>query len=187
MYLCSQPRHGTILPQRIMISDGGGAMVTVKEWRINLDKDGTPCLIILNEKYQNHDILRLDSEDITFEPWSISFWREDRNDKVEKYECDYNHLSRGQKPTPIDQLLQMGTITEKKRHSLVFLYEFLSGVMLRTNPVITDKSWDLEALLDKYSYLGEQIHGVEFDRIADFLYRKFTCKGVNRSGRYFFE
>lgn len=153
-------------------------MITAKNWRIKIDKDGTPCLIILNEKYQNHDILRLDSEDVIFEPWSIAFWRVGKNDKVEKYECPYENLSRGQKATPIDQLLQMHTITEKKRHSLVFLYEFLSGVVLRTKPVIVDKSWDLNALLDKYSYLDEQIQGVDFERVADFLSRRLTCKAV---------
>ena len=162
-------------------------MITAKNWSIKIDKDGIPCIIIPDEKYPRKEVIQLASEDVTFMRGGFKFWYAPKNKESQEYECLYKFLDRYQKATPLSELIRLGAIKEEQQHSLVFLYEVISGVVFRTVPVVKDKSWDFDALLNKYSYLGEQIQGVDFKWDADSLYRRLTCKGVNKNEKYFFE
>ena len=157
-------------------------MITVKEWSIKLDKDGMPYLIILDEKYHIQKVIRLESEEVNFNQQGFSFERIGRRGRTEKYECLYKYLSREQTPSPIDQLLKMGSIKEKKRHSLVFLYELVSGIVLRINPIVKCESLDIDALVGSYAYLNDQFGGVDFKEVATSLHRSLTDKKADRNG-----
>jgi len=158
-------------------------MIVVKDWRIKLSQDGTPTIIVSNEKYQSYETLQLDSKDIVFKQSGITFRYVSKSGKVKEYECLYDNLSKKQPPTPIDQLMILGAVTGRKRHSLVFLYELLAGVVLSTKPVVKQEPLDVDGLLRRYAYLEQQLAGVDFKKVADDLYRRLTGKGVTESGK----
>lgn len=140
-------------------------MTTVTKWSIKIEKDGTPYISMVDERYQIKKKLRFASEDIIFTQDGI------RSKKPQEYECLYKYLDRKQSPTPLSELVKLGEIAEEKPHSLTFLYELLSGVAIRTKPVIKLEPLNVDALLKKYSYLGEQISGVDFYGVAKDLDR----------------
>ncbi|MCM1237209.1 MAG: hypothetical protein NC489_44645 [Ruminococcus flavefaciens] len=158
-------------------------MTTVKEWSIKLDKDGMPYLVILNERYQIKKVIRLESEDVSFNQQGISFECTSRKGRTEEYVCQYKCLSREQTPSPISQLLEIGTIKGKQRHSLVFLYELLSGVVLSTMAVYQGEPLNVDALVKSYDYLEEQFNGVDFQEVASSLRKSLIDKGVDKNVR----
>lgn len=162
-------------------------MFTLKDWRVKIDKDGTPYIKVPYDMNLKKEKVQLNSEDITFTQAGIEFRQTDKNDAVQEFECLYKYLSSKQASAPLSEMVRLGEVQEEKQHSLVFLYELVAGVVLRSKPIVKDKSWDMDALLNKYSYLGWQIVGVDFKKTADSLYRKLTGGGVNKDGRYFFE
>ena len=141
-------------------------MFELKEWRILIDKDGTPCISWSNGAFGEMQVSP-DSREILVTNEGIVFTWIARK-QILHYKCLFSNLSYEVPPTLLDTPIgKSGQVKRAKSHVLTFIYEFASIVLTNKCQVILNKvPLDLEALLTKYDAFRGQLEGLDYERIA---------------------
>ena len=98
-----------------------------------------------------------------------------RRDKIARYECPFNELGYTAPPTPIAQLQTMRCVTTVPQgHILIFLYEFICGVLTEaTTYIIKKQPFDMYDLASAYS---ELLEGVSLKKIKEAVLNKYCVE-----------
>lgn len=145
-------------------------METIKRWIIRIGKGGKPFLLYEDNKYGTARIVELESKDVIFRQEGFEFSQIGKQGKPEMFECLYENLDTEQ---PVAPLSKLPYEVSDKQHSLLFLYEILSGVALRAKPVVKVEALDVDKLLEKYASLSKQLDRVDFHKVVEFLNEHF--------------
>lgn len=96
-----------------------------------------------------------------------------RRGKITRYECPLNELGYTAPPTPIAQLQAMRCVSNiPQGHILIFLYEFICGVLTEATPYIIKKQpFDMYDLASAYS---EQLENVSIKNIKAAVLNKYA-------------
>lgn len=151
----------------------------IKKWKIRIQSDGRPAITF--PKGRQDGVLLPEAEDIELSDegliFSISRWG-----KITRYECPFNELGYTAPPTPIAQLQAMRCVSNiPQGHILIFLYEFICGVLTEATPYIIKKQpFDMYELAEQY-FQCKQIEGVSLKKIreADILLDDDTRKYIS--------
>lgn len=141
-------------------------METINRWIIKIGNGGKPYLLHKDNKYGMFRILEIESENVIFKQDGFEFLQIGRHGRLETFECLYANLDKEQPVSPLDKL---DYEYPEKKHSLTFLYEILSGVALRTKPIVKLEALDVDNLLKKYESLSDQLDGVDFHKVVEDL------------------
>lgn len=142
----------------------------IRNWRIRIQSDGRPAItfpkgrqdVVLLPEAGN---IELSDEGLIF---SIS-----RRGKITRCECPLNELGYTAPPTPIAQLQAMRCVSNiPQGHILIFLYEFICGVLTEATPYIIKKQpFDMYDLASAYS---EQLENVSIKNIKAAVLNKYA-------------
>lgn len=145
-------------------------METIKRWIIRIGRGGQPFLLYEDNKYGTIRLLEIESKNVTFRQDGFEFSQIGKQGRTEMFECLYANLDKDQPVSPLDKL---DYEYPEKQHSLTFLYEILSGVALRTKPIVKVEALDVDKLLEKYSSLSKQLGDVDFHKVVEDLGEHF--------------
>lgn len=147
----------------------------IKKWKIRIQSDGRPAITFPSGRQDvvllpETDDIELSDEGLIF---SIS-----RRGKITHYECLVNELGYTAPPTPIAQLQAMRCVSNiPQEHILIFLYEFICGVLTEATPYIIKKQpFDMYVLAEQYSQC-KQIEGVSLKKIREAVLDKCHKEG----------
>ena len=116
--------------------------MVVKDWKIRIQSDGRPAITF--PKGRQDGVLLPEAEDIELSDEGLIF-SISRRGKITRYECPFNELGYTAPPTPIAQLQAMRCVTTVPQgHILIFLYEFICGVLTEATPLFFVKHFSLK-------------------------------------------
>lgn len=144
--------------------------MVVKDWKIRIQSDGRPAITF--PKGRQDVVLLPEAGDIELSDEGLIFSISRRG--ITRYECYFNELGYTAPPTPIAQLQAMHCVSADipKRHILIFLYEFISGVLTEATPYIIKKQpFDMYDLASAYS---EQLENVSIKNIKKAVLNKYA-------------
>lgn len=144
--------------------------MVVKDWKIRIQSDGRPAITFPSGRQDGvllpeADAIELSDEGLIF---SIS-----RRGTTIRYECPFNELGYTAPPTPIAQLQAMRCVSNiPQGHILIFLYEFICGLLTEATPYIIKKQpFDMYDLASAYS---EQLENVSIKNIKEAVLNKYA-------------
>lgn len=143
--------------------------MVVKDWKIKIQSDGRPAITF--PKGRQEVVLLPEAGDIELSDEGLIFSISRRG--TTRYECPFNELGYTAPPTPIAQLQAMCCVSDiPQRHILIFLYEFICGVITEATPYIIKKQpFDMYDLASAYS---EQLEGVSLQKIKEAVLNKYV-------------
>lgn len=141
--------------------------MVVEGWKIKIKNDGKPAITFSNGFGRQDVVLQPATDDIELTDDGISF-SISRRGKATRYECPFDKLGYTAPPTPIAQLQAMRCVSNiPQEHILIFLYEFICGVLIEVNPYIIKKQpFDMYVLAERYANC-KQIEGVSLKKIRE--------------------
>lgn len=144
----------------------------IKKWKIKIQSDGRPAITF--PKGRQDVVLLPEAGDIELSDEGLIF-SISRRGKITRYECPFSELGYTAPPTPIAQLQAMRCVSAiPQRHILIFLYEFICGVLTEATPYIIKKqSFDMYDLASAYS---EQLEGVSLQKIKEAVLNKYCVE-----------
>ena len=138
----------------------------IKKWKIRIQSDGRPAITFPSGRQDG--VLLPEAEDIELSDEGLIFSISRRGTTI-RYECPFNELGYTAPPTPIAQLQSMRCVTTVPQgHILIFLYEFICGLLTEATPckrqVLFHIFWQLifhkKRQLIFHTYLVFDTHGV---------------------------
>ncbi len=145
----------------------------IRNWRIRIQSDGQPAITF--SKGRQDIVLLPEAGDIELSDEGLTFTIS-RRGTTTRYECLFNELGYTAPPTPIAQLQAMRCVSADipKGHILIFLYEFICGVLTEATPYIIKKQpFDMYDLASAYS---EQLEGVSLKKIKKAVLNKYCVE-----------
>lgn len=144
----------------------------IKKWKIRIQSDGRPAITFPSGRQDG--VLLPEADDIELLDEGLIF-SISRRDKITRYECPFNELGYTAPPTPIAQLQAMRCVTTVPQgHILIFLYEFICGVLTEATPYIIKKQpFDMYELASAYS---ELLEGVSPKKIKEAVLNKYCVE-----------
>ena len=145
--------------------------MVVKDWKIRIQSDGRPAITF--PKGRQDGVLQPESDDIELSDEGLIFSLSRRGTTI-RYECPFNELGYTAPPTPIAQLQAMRCVSADipKGHILIFLYEFICGLLTEATPYIIKKQpFDMYDLASAYS---EQLENVSIKNIKEAVLNKYA-------------
>lgn len=144
----------------------------IKKWKIRIQSDGRPAITFSSGIGRQEVVLQPATDDIELTDEGLIF-SVSRRDKNTRYECPFNELGYTAPPTPIAQLQAMRCVSSiPQEHILIFLYEFICGVLTEATPYIIKKQpFDMYDLASAYS---EQLENVSIKNIKEAVLNKYV-------------
>ena len=142
----------------------------IRNWRIRIQSDGRPAITF--PKGRQEVVLLPEAGDIELSDEGLIFSISRRG--TTRYECPFNELGYTAPPTPIAQLQAMRCISTDipQANILIFLYEFICGVITEATPYIIKKQpFDMYDLASAYS---EQLENVSIKNIKAAVLNKYA-------------
>lgn len=148
--------------------------MVVEDWKIKLKNDGKPAITFSNGFGRQDVVLQPATDDIELTDEGLIF-SISRRGKTTRYECPFDKLGYVAPPTPIAQLQAMRCVTTVPQgHILIFLYEFICGVLTEATPYIIKKQpFDMYDLASAYS---ELLEGVSLKKIKEAVLNKYCVE-----------
>lgn len=142
----------------------------IKKWKIRIQSDGRPAITFPSGRQDVVLLPATDNIELTDEGLIFSV---SRRGKTTRYECPFNELGYTAPPTPIAQLQAMRCVSNIPQvHILIFLYEFICGVLTEATPYIIKKQpFDMYDLASAYS---EQLENVSIKNIKEAVLNKYA-------------
>ena len=142
----------------------------IRKWKIRIQSDGRPAITF--PKGRQDGVLQPESDDIELSDEGLIFSVSRRGTTI-RYECPFNELGYTAPPTPIAQLQAMRCVSNiPQGHILIFLYEFICGVLTEATPYIIKKQpFDMYDLASAYS---EQLENVSIKNIKAAVLNKYA-------------
>ena len=143
----------------------------IKKWKIKIQSDGRPAITF--PKGRQDVVLLPEAGDIELSDEGLIF-SISRRGKITRYECPFSELGYTAPPTPIAQLQAMRCVSADmpQANILIFLYEFICGVLTEATPYIIKKQpFDMYDLASAYS---EQLEGVSLQKIKEAVLNKYV-------------
>ncbi len=144
----------------------------IKKWKIRIQNDGRPAITFPSGRQDvvllpETDDIELSDEGLIF---SIS-----RRGKITRYECPFSELGYTAPPTPIAQLQAMRCVSNiPQANILIFLYEFICGVLTEATPYIIKKQpFDMYDLANNFEEC-KQLEGVSLKKIKEAVLNKYV-------------
>lgn len=146
--------------------------MVVEDWKIKIKNDGKPAIIFSNGFGRQDVVLQPETDDIELTDEGLIF-SISRRGKNTRYECPFDKLGYTAPPTPIAQLQAMRCVSNiPQEHILIFLYEFICGVLTEATPYIIKKQpFDMYDLASAYS---EQLENVSIKNIKEAVLNKYA-------------
>lgn len=144
----------------------------IRKWKIRIQSDGRPAITF--PKGRQDGVLQPESDDIELSDEGLIFSISRRGTTI-RYECPFNELGYTAPPTPIAQLQAMRCVSNiPKGHILIFLYEFICGLLTEATPYIIKKQpFDMYDLASAYS---EQLENVSIKNIKEAVLNKYCVE-----------
>lgn len=144
--------------------------MVVKDWKIRIQSDGRPAITFPSGRQDG--VLLPEADDIELSDEGLIFSISRRGTTI-RYVCPFNELGYAAPPTPIAQLQAMRCVTTVPQgHILIFLYEFICGVLTEATPYIIKKQpFDMYDLASAYS---EQLENVSIKNIKEAVLNKYA-------------
>ncbi len=144
--------------------------MVVKDWKIRIQSDGRPAITFPSGRQDG--VLLPEADDIEISDEGLIFSISRRGTTI-RYECPFNELGYTAPPTPIAQLQAMRCVSNiPQGHILIFLYEFICGLLIEATPYIIKKQpFDMYDLASAYS---EQLENVSIKNIKEAVLNKYA-------------
>lgn len=142
----------------------------IRKWKIRIQSDGRPAITFPSGRQDG--VLLPEADDIELSDEGLIF-SISRRGKITRCECPLNELGYTAPPTPIAQLQAMRCVSNiPQGHILIFLYEFICGVLTEaTLYIIKKQPFDMYDLASVYS---EQLENVSIKNIKEAVLNKYA-------------
>lgn len=145
----------------------------IKKWKIRIQSDGRPAITFPSGRQDG--VLLPEAEDIELSDEGLIF-SISRRGKITRYECRFNELGYTAPPTPIAQLQAMCCISADipQANILIFLYEFICGVLTEATPYIIKKQpFDMYDVANNFEEC-KQLEGVSLQKLKEAVLNKYV-------------
>lgn len=145
----------------------------IRNWRIRIQSDGRPAITF--PKGRQDVVLLPEAGNIELSDEGLIF-SSSRRGIITRYECPFNELGYTAPLTPIAQLQVMRCISADipQANILIFLYEFICGVLTEATPYIIKKQpFDMYDVANNFEEC-KQLEGVSLQKLKEAVLNKYV-------------